>query len=391
MDSLIKNMLSMGARKSSGSCPDENLMAAYLEGSLTSSEKSEFESHVSDCASCREILAVSIRLQPQESSRLQATPVTSKRTLFRFSIPIPVLGVLLIAAVLAGVLFRHTSRQSINAPKEQVAENRPAVQQPADLRETAPQPMEAAPAVQPSRQRAKEMTRIGPQSNLAASTTSGVDEAPAEKQERMAEGTVADKKGGFEEKAKAVLADRDWAANAPEAVPAAAAPLPPPPVKATAQALKAAQPAVVPESVGRASEMKQPVQAERAASQEANIYTEAVVQKTPSRPKIYAAQNRIAASNYATTSVVASLKEALDALAVPANLQAAESMRNGDRTFYKNSGIWIDQQCIEHASADIIEIKPGAPEYKALSKQYSNIRTIVPAAIYWEGKIYILR
>jgi predicted anti-sigma-YlaC factor YlaD len=42
-------------------CPDPDLLAVYLDGELTSAERSLVETHLSTCAHCRCIIATAIR------------------------------------------------------------------------------------------------------------------------------------------------------------------------------------------------------------------------------------------------------------------------------------------------------------------------------------------
>lgn len=121
IDGLIKQVLSSRARKGFEPCENENLMAAYLESSLSPEERAEFESHVADCAVCREVLALSIGLQAQESDHRTIARTDSKKTLFRFSIPIPILGLLLLVMVLVAVLSRFPHRFGENPPAVSVS------------------------------------------------------------------------------------------------------------------------------------------------------------------------------------------------------------------------------------------------------------------------------
>jgi hypothetical protein len=82
-DRLIQKTISTRMRESPEGCADENTMAAYLEGNLSPQETAAFEDHVSECASCQEILALSMKLQADEAtSQTTAEQGTGKRTLF---------------------------------------------------------------------------------------------------------------------------------------------------------------------------------------------------------------------------------------------------------------------------------------------------------------------
>jgi hypothetical protein len=129
VDGLIQKMISARMRESAEGCADDNTMAAYLEAGLSPQEKAAFESHVSECAACQEILALSMKLHAQEAvSRATAAPDAVKKTLFRFSVPIPVLGAVLICIVLIAVLVQILHDSSRNLSKSQSAAMHPPAQ-----------------------------------------------------------------------------------------------------------------------------------------------------------------------------------------------------------------------------------------------------------------------
>jgi hypothetical protein len=106
---------------------------------------------------------------------------------------------------------------------------------------------------------------------------------------------------------------------------------------------------------------------------------------------VYAAQNRIAVAHYTNPSAVAVVRHAIEELSVPDTAGKSEKKSAGDRTFYRYARVWVDKQCLEHADAAIVEVTPEATEYETVVKQYPDVRKILPAAIFWEGKIYLLR
>ena len=44
-----------------GKCPDAEFLAVYLDGELTSAERTLVEQHLSDCRQCRRIVATAVR------------------------------------------------------------------------------------------------------------------------------------------------------------------------------------------------------------------------------------------------------------------------------------------------------------------------------------------
>lgn len=121
IDGLIRKTLSAHKGEIPRSCANENLMAAYLEASLTLQETAEFESHVAHCDLCRQVLALAMKVHPGETAIRPASAVSSRKTIFRFSIPVPVLGVLILAGLLIPVLFKVRQNRKESLPGNQVA------------------------------------------------------------------------------------------------------------------------------------------------------------------------------------------------------------------------------------------------------------------------------
>jgi hypothetical protein len=358
IDRLIRNSLSTQTPRSPGPCVGENLMAAYLEESLSPEEQSAFESHVADCAACREILALSLKLQPQEEDgRLSYVAPASKRTVFRLSIPIPVLGAVIVGVALFVVVFKFSNKPDERESKAQVAE-----------------------------------VRLG-----TPQVETGVQNAPAPAQENLlGKGDILPKKakmmspaGNRISDSRMDLAEAPSAANIPVPIPAVAAP--PASVQAAAGAIQPAPPnpaetlsSVVADS-SLPQKQKSETETKAAAEQIASIRT----QEPVSRPRMFAASNRIATTLYSSPPVEATLKFAFTSLS--ANSKDAETKEIGDRVFYRNSGFWVDKQCVEHSGNPIVEITSKDPEYEEILGKYPGIRSILPAAIYWEEKNYLLR
>ena len=365
VDSLIQKMLSARARRDSEPCANENLMAAYLEASLSPQEMTEFESHVSECATCQEVMALAMKLRPEGSNMSGIAPAGSKRTLFRFSIPIPVLGALLIGAVFIAVFFRFANHSGEKPQATSIAELRQAVQKTEESHQLKAQIAEPHPPAQPM----KAAVRNAPAASAIPKPFES--SAPARdvlyKDKQSSELVQAENKTGFEvndEKGEAPAPMRDDM-------------LQPPPAPASAAVPKL--------------ELQQSLPADTASQTAGNAFVPPVVQETVSRPKIYAVQNRIATAHYTEMPPMASLGAAIKALSLPVNIKAAKSRKIGDRTFLRVSGPWVDQQCVAYPQAQVIEIAPEAPEYELILKRYPDIRSILPAAIYWEGKNYFLQ
>jgi hypothetical protein len=371
MDALIQKMLSARARRNSEPCANENLMAAYLEASLSPQEMTEFESHVSECATCQEVMALAMKLNPEEVDTPEIVPADFKKTLFRFSIPIPVLGALCIGAVLIAVFFRFANHSGKKPPATSVAELRQDVQKMEQQLpdQTRVQMAESHPSARPM----KAAVRNAPSASSVPKPQDLAEPAPHvfdQDKKTSAEAVTAEQGPEFEvkdEKGKVFAPARGDVPSQP-----------------------------VPAAVSRL-EIPQPGPAETAAPTAGNAFTPHVVQEPVARPKIYAAQNRIAATHYTDLQPVTSLTPmeslnvAINALSLPANRSSAQSRKIGDRSFLRVSGPWVDKQCIEHPKAQVVEIAPTAPEYESILKKYPDVRAILPAAIYWEGKNYLLK
>jgi hypothetical protein len=333
-------------------------MAAYIEESLSPEERSAFESHVADCAACREVLALSLKLRPQEEDdRFPHIAPASKRTVFRLSIPIPVLGAVIVGVALLAMVFKFSNKPDERESKVQVAEVRPST-----------------PPVEP-----------------------GVQNVPVPAQENVLnKGDILEKKARMVSKvgtpildSRMDLAEAPSAANIPVPNPVVA--VPPASIQAAGGAIQPATPtpaetfsSVVADS-SLPQKQKSEAETKSAAEQIASIRT----QEPISRPRMFAASNRIATTLYSSPPAEATLKFAFTSLSV--NSKDAEAKEIGDRVFYKNSGFWVDKQCVEHSGNPIVEITSKDPEYEVILGKYPGVRSILPAAIYWEEKNYLLK
>lgn len=351
-DRLIQKMISTRMRESSEDCADENTMAAYLEESLSPQERSAFEDHVSECISCQEILALSMKLRADEATgQTAAEPETGKKTLFHFSIPIPVLGGVVVAMVLLAVLFRMVHQSGGNLQQPQTAELHP----PAQKTETAAQsvPMEAP---------------MADKDNLAMAR-------------RRIEAPLSENK----EKGSAFFSR--------EAVPE---PLPP-----------AALPAIEnePAAVAEVSTHKMAAALPASENERRDVAAESSAQKPAAARASSGYEKSATLSSPAAVSdqIDVKLQSTVTLNSVPpkdvifgfrdgrSKLEASQSKQIRDKVFYQNSGFWIDRQCVEHRDEPIIEILPVVPEYEPILAKYPELRDLLPAVIYWNNKIYLLR
>jgi hypothetical protein len=72
MDGLIRRSLST-ANAAAQNCPDPEIVASYYERELDPNDRARFETHLSNCARCREQLAVMVRADEKPASAVRHT------------------------------------------------------------------------------------------------------------------------------------------------------------------------------------------------------------------------------------------------------------------------------------------------------------------------------
>jgi hypothetical protein len=391
IDGLIRKSLSAGVRRTPDHYVSENLMAAYLEASLSPQEMSAFEAHLSDCAICQEILAVYMKLQPHEADGLPNAALPEKKTLFRFSLPIPVLGALLVCAVIAAMFFRFQYGSKGDSGKNQVAELRAPVQPPAGqpmdrMLQNAPRPVPLPN--QPGNELERKSVRMEKAVPEEKGKAAGSVDMPAARFDKLAEATPSAVPPPVPVPAATSVAAGALAAadgNPAEPAPSEALALAPSTVSAPSKAGTLSAADIRLES----KQKKDGGAVVPAATDEQDAIASIRTQQPLSRPHIYAAQNRIATSLYTTSSFESTLRFAIKNLG--SNIKSAESKAIADRVYYKNLGYWIDKQCTEHPDSEIVELASEAPEYKGILAQYPDLKAILPVIVYWQGKICMLR
>jgi len=381
VDDLIRKTLSASVDGMKEGCADANLMAAYLEFSLSEEETRKFESHVADCARCQEILALSMKLSADAGETAQPVAEGSGKTLFHFSIPIPALGAVLMAIVLAAVVFFWNRESGVTRQTTQVAEVRSAAEK-----------SDITPAGAPTQNAEGEVSRA-----LAQRDTPAME---------------ARLPGIQKKKREAILTDTNAQISLPAAPPAqAVSPVAEPLETGTERAQiaasfaadpkpQASHPAAPPEPVlmaeGKAREMPEvtpainapapAIKAESAARRE-EVFRESVAGSGGQKP----------VASDAAGMIVLNAAPPRDALLGPKDggvfeLTKGASKKIKDKVFYRNAmGFWVDRQCIEHRDSPIIEILPVAAEHESIMKEYPELRDLLPALVYWNGKNYLLR
>ena len=325
VDSLIRKAISSRMRESPDGCPDENAMAAYLEKSLSDQETAAYESHLAECPSCQEALALAMKMLDADASQQETPePAAGKKVLFRLSIPIPVLGAVCIAAILVAVLV-HVRNPGDTTDIPQSAE----MHRPARNAEPAP-----AARKNESAMRSVPMPAPSPVGEISVAERPTDLPPSVEVKEAMAPSTVS--------------------------APAAAAP--------------------VHEDEGTKAGK---TLAEKDAAMESSALREeskAAMAPPPRADRDQASRMKAGAPS------VAVLGGSVKAQAVPPS-----SRTIGDKEFYLESGFWIDRQTTTRKGEPVFEIDSADPQYEAILTKYKDLRSLLPAVIYWEGRIYLLR
>src|SRR5579859_8079736 len=73
MDKLVAKQLRARLKPGSGSCPDAEILAAYVERTLSARERASCETHLAGCLGCQALVAELVRLRSEEhTSELQS-------------------------------------------------------------------------------------------------------------------------------------------------------------------------------------------------------------------------------------------------------------------------------------------------------------------------------
>ncbi len=130
--------------------PDANLLAAFLERTLTERERTQVLSHLAECAECREIAALTLPAEAEaaEPARSPVGSGWSIRPILRWGALATALGAVVFVAVLRQHSRSGVQTASITAP--------PAIMpQASEAAPQAPQPLPAQPAARSATRRAR--------------------------------------------------------------------------------------------------------------------------------------------------------------------------------------------------------------------------------------------
>ena len=211
-------------------CPDPELLAAFVEGALTAREEAALDGHIAACGRCQQTLAEVARMLPEDSAESLAEPRQSKwftwatRPRLRWLVPISAVATVAVVffatrpliapegvtpvaefaradeAPAPPVEAREPAKQSVAT----LADAAPAAEQKRDKREAVPSPAEPAvlaPATPPA-------SRMAAAREAAAPTAARLAAAPPAANAVAAADTVAK---------QAVTGERVMAAQTTEA------------------------------------------------------------------------------------------------------------------------------------------------------------------------------
>ncbi len=422
MNGAIRRALAGRIRPEVGPCPDLNLTAAYLEGALSGEERADIEAHAAGCSSCRSLLALSIVISDEERKKAEspAPPLTERRVLFRFSIPVSALALLLLTAGLAAFLAWN---QFAKRPEStELAEMRDR-QAPAQA--TPESGLPGSPSV--SRMEAPTTAAQAPDKGEMSTTT----KPGGRRLEQPAEALRAPAAPAYElerdesagKKAEtAYAADMDLKSGENEAVPGAPAASPkaeaktvggvpggvvggimaPRPVEEAASRISEPAALQVTGRAGReAGEVMAPAKDDLALRKEKALGERSdaapVPLQTRENPREVLRQLAGAGKDSGAADSARARSDRSFAAAVVMKDGTVTGSRHliSGRTFELHSGYWIDLECVKYLDSELAEYAAGAPESEETRKVMPGLdelrRTGIPVILHWKGKNIVLQ
>ena len=184
MERLLRAVLKAAPQGTAGECPDADLLAAHLEGSLTAVEQATVDAHIAVCGRCQEILVVLSQGLTQDDEDAATSPsgwfTWVNRPRLRWLVPISA------AATLAVVFFatRPLIAPERKGPAPEVVQMAQTPTQPAELpgagaevsrEQSVAVPQKNQAAIAPERQeKAGTQAEKKPPSKVAADALAGV-------------------------------------------------------------------------------------------------------------------------------------------------------------------------------------------------------------------------
>lgn len=387
-DEAIRKILANRPGIVAESCPDENGIAAYLEGNLGIEEKARFEDHTSRCLNCQEITGLALKISlPEElqTAEAYAARPAHKTVLFRLSFPLAGVAAGLFLLVAAVVIFRSAYRESAPASSLQTAEVR-----------------SAPPLVEEIEQK-RQSVRV------------------------LDEKAEADRRADFAKDEKAAAAPQETGGQTAErAVAEIAKNAKPVRVETAASELPAKAPADVP-AVRPAGEQQQAIaefrmEPEKLEQRSAQVQArggavggvlapspDKTIQRADQQPAPLPGRAEVSGLRLAMREASDKQKsqEDVDAIAAVRNIirslaagadrveLQAPAEKAGARTFHIKGQYWIDEECVRHPDAEIVRMLAGAPEFEDIAAKLPEILKLQQGErmilLFWNGKICLIR
>jgi hypothetical protein len=343
-DRAIQRTLRRPAQLHSDPCPDANQLAEYLESRCSRAQRSRLENHLVQCDACQGVLALALKMAESDGERESPgfTGSAKRRVLFRFSIPISVLGA--VAAIVCAVLlvrpvWKHQVQEVV-----QTAQVSAPHRSDSELRAPAPQAELAdAPAASPRK---------------AASKLASAAAAPS----------VESKEKKSREKAEDAK------------VAAATAPLAPP-----------AQLPSEPMMAAGARDNPAPAREQNVAAQNAANVQQAGHTQYRAAPATGGMAGGGIGEMRATQDAAKSEEPVVSFLKLDREMREQLPRRTvSDRSFYQWKDYWIDGKCLENPGAPVMEISRADAEFSEIALQLQELKD-APVVVFRLNRILIIR
>lgn len=363
MDAAIRRSLETRDGGRGPACPDENLVAAWLDGGLTPEEAGRLENHAAGCGYCRKVIALAAASEEEEAPVRAATPRAGYAGIGLSRTRVLALAAAL-SIVVAGAVFYRMSRQaSLESGAVQLAEFKRDVQfleRVGDSRMAQP---EATPPAAPAVGEPEDKPALKIESLAGRKAPAVEGAAPAQDERLGAISTEKDLRVETGTRAREDAAAPAGIAGQPGFAAAGAV--------GEARKKEKAEPAeqklAIPGAGGRGAMPARTVTAQAPA--EALMEFRLVAGESPQD---------------AIRTMVDSLKD-------KAGSDLARTA--GDRRFYRTASHWVDSRC--DPAAAINEIPEGSPELEDILRSIPGVADLrgsgVPVLVLWKEKNALLR
>jgi hypothetical protein len=375
---IWKAMLEGNAGKG-GACADENLLSAYLEGLLQADEKSRLERHASDCACCRKVLGLAMKMAesevPARNEALEEAP-TRTTVLFRVSIPVVGLAAVLFFVIAGAVVFRSAFKARQAAEPARIAAARTG----------APEISQATPG---EVQQHEKDTGLARPPRVEATVESRPAEVRAQARAESLTPPPPVERALADQAKKTAPKDAETAATAesrPQWQPVAASELPAKAAKgAAAEPLAGPVGAILTAEDRTGSKDRKDAAAKPPEPQKAG-YRAAVLPAAAQEEKLAPPLQR-SAYQVLRAFITERGKPAADEVAV---------RRVAGRVFHGRGEYWVDQDCARAPrDAAIVEVGTDSPQYREIEVRDPEIARLMEPGkrilIFWEGTILLIR